>query len=135
MVHRSVLSTMGRLVALLLERYDGAFPLWLSPVQANILPISDDQIPYARQVADALRVGGLRVEVDDRSSERLSAKIRDAGLRRIPYCLVVGKREAQDGTASLRVRGGGDLGAMALADIIARLRAQRDAKVLDLIEP
>lgn len=129
MVHRGVISTLERMVALLTEEYEGNFPLWLSPVQAVVIPIADRHVEYAREVAARLKAERLRVEVDDRS-ERMNAKIRDAQLRKVPYMLVVGDREAEAGAAAVRVRGSGDLGAMALADIVARLRTERDTKAL-----
>ena len=128
-VHRGILSTMERMVALLIEEYEGNFPLWLAPTQAVIVPIADRHIDYANEVAAQLRAERLRVTVDARS-ERMNAKIRDAQLKKVPYILVVGDREAEAKTAALRVRGGGDLGAMPVADIVAKLREERDTKAL-----
>jgi threonyl-tRNA synthetase len=128
-VHRGVLSTMERMVALLIEEYEGNFPLWLSPVQARVIPIADRHVVYANEVAAELRKARLRVDVDTRN-ERMQAKIRDAQLKKIPYMLVVGDREAEARTAALRVRGGGDLGATALTDIVERLRLERDTRAL-----
>ena len=128
-VHRGVISTMERMVALLIEEYEGNFPLWLSPVQAMVIPIADRHIEYANEVAAQLRSHKLRVEVDTRG-ERMNAKIRDAQLRKIPYMLVVGDREAEAKAAALRVRGGGDLGAVPVVEIVERLRRERDEKVV-----
>jgi threonyl-tRNA synthetase len=128
-VHRGVISTMERMVSLLIEEYEGAFPLWLAPMQAVIIPIADRHLPYAQEVAAALKKHRLRVEVNARS-ERMNAKIRDAQLRKIPYMLVLGDREVEARAAALRVRGGGDLGAMPLDDIVARLVHERDTKAL-----
>jgi threonyl-tRNA synthetase len=128
-VHRGVLSTMERMVALLTEEYEGAFPLWLAPTQAVIIPIADRHVPYAQEVATILQHQRLRVEVDTRS-ERMNAKIRAAQLRKVPYMLVVGDREAEARVAALRVRGGGDLGAVPLADIVTRLVHERDTRAL-----
>ncbi len=128
-VHRGVLSTMERMVALLIEQYEGNFPLWLAPTQAVVIPIADRHVGYAREVASKLRAARLRVTVDERN-ERMNAKIRDAQLQKVPYILVVGDREAQAGTAALRVRGGGDLGAMPVDAIVERLRSERDARAL-----
>ncbi|GBD22655.1 Threonine--tRNA ligase 1 [bacterium HR29] len=128
-VHRGVLSTMERMVALLIEQYEGNFPLWLAPTQAVVVPIADRHVEYARQVAAKLRAARLRVTVDERN-ERMNAKIRDAQLQKVPYILVVGDREVQAGTAALRVRGGGDLGAMPVDAIVERLRSERDARAL-----
>ena len=128
-VHRGVISTMERMVALLIEEYEGAFPLWLSPTQVVVVPIADRHIPYAEEVAAALKAHRLRVDVDARG-ERMNAKIRDAQLRKVPYVLVVGDREAETQAAAVRARGGKDLGAMPVADIVAMLREERDTKAL-----
>jgi len=128
-VHRGVLSTMERMVALLIEEYEGNFPLWLAPVQAVVIPIADRHVAYAEEVARELRAAKLRVEVDGRN-ERMNGKIRDAQMRKIPYMLVVGDREAEARAAAVRVRGGGDLGATPVEDIVARLRGERDTKAL-----
>jgi threonyl-tRNA synthetase len=129
LVHRGVLSTMERMVALLIEEYEGAFPLWLAPTQAVVIPIADRHVPYAQEVVATLKQHRLRVEVDARS-ERMQAKIRDAQLRKVPYMLVTGDREAAARAAALRVRGGSDLGAMSLDDIVAKLVRERDTKAL-----
>ncbi|MBI5949202.1 MAG: threonine--tRNA ligase [Chloroflexi bacterium] len=128
-VHRGVISTLERMVALLIEEYEGNFPLWLSPLQAMVIPIADRHQAYSDEVAAKLRAATLRVEVDSRG-ERMNAKIRDAQLRKVPYMLVVGDREAEAGAAALRVRGGGDLGAMPIAEIVEKLRTERDTKAL-----
>lgn len=130
-VHRGVISTMERMVALLIEEYEGNFPLWLAPQQAVVIPIADRHIEYANEVAAQLKAHRLRAEVDARG-ERMNAKIRDAQLRKVPYMLVVGDREAEAKSASLRVRGGGDVGAVPVADIAERLRKERDDKSLTL---
>jgi threonyl-tRNA synthetase len=128
-VHRGVISTMERMVALLIEEYEGNFPLWLSPLQAVVIPIADRHIEYAEEVAKQLKAAKLRVEVDARG-ERMNAKIRDAQMKKVPYMLVVGDREAETKSASLRVRGGGDLGAVPVTEIVARLTNERDEKTL-----
>jgi threonyl-tRNA synthetase len=128
-VHRGVISTMERMVALLIEEYEGNFPLWLSPTQAVVVPIADRHAAYAEEVAAALKAERLRVEVDARN-ERMNAKIRDAQLRKVPYVLVVGDREAEAKAAALRVRGGTDLGAMPVTEIVAKLKGERDANAL-----
>jgi threonyl-tRNA synthetase len=104
MVHRALFGSVERFLALLIEHHGGAFPLWLAPVQAAVLPVTDRHAGYAREVAAALRSAGLRVEVDDRD-ERVPAKVRDAELQKLPYILVVGDREAGVGTVSVRERG------------------------------
>jgi threonyl-tRNA synthetase len=117
MVHRALLGSMERFFGILIEHYGGAFPVWLSPVQAVLIPIADRHNEYAWQVQQRLREDGLRVEVDDRS-ERMSAKIRDAQLQKIPYMLVVGDREAAEGTVALRLRTEEDLGARSVEAFI-----------------
>jgi threonyl-tRNA synthetase len=111
MIHRTLLGSMERFVGGLVEHYAGAFPLWLAPVQAAIIPITDEQIDYAHDVARHLRDAGLRVEVNDRR-DRMQAKIREAQLQKIPYMLVIGKREAAEDAVAVRLRNGRDLGAM-----------------------
>jgi threonyl-tRNA synthetase len=130
-VHRGVISTMERMVALLIEEYEGNFPLWLAPEQAVVIPIADRHIEYAREVAARLKAHRLRVEVDARG-ERMNAKIRDAQMRKVPYMLIVGDREAEANAAALRVRGGGDVGAVPVSEIVERLRKERDEKALTL---
>jgi threonyl-tRNA synthetase len=119
-IHRGVVSTMERMVAYLIELYAGAFPLWLAPVQAVVIPIADRHIEYARAVADDLRAAGIRVEVDERN-ERMNAKIRDAQLHKVPYMLIVGDRERDSGAVAVRTRAGDDLGAMPVFQLIDRL--------------
>ncbi len=109
MIHRGVISTMERMVSYLIELYAGAFPAWLAPVQAIVLPITERQNEYAKQVHQKLLDAGARVELDDRN-EKLQAKIRDAQLQKIPYMLVIGGKEAEAGTVSVRHRSKGDLG-------------------------
>ena len=109
MVHRALWGSVERFFGVLIEHYAGAFPLWLAPVQAVVLPITDDQNAYADEVAATLREGGLRVEVDSRT-EKIGYKIREAQLQQVPYMLVVGKREAESGRVSVRHRRAGDQG-------------------------
>jgi threonyl-tRNA synthetase len=111
MIHRTLLGSMERFVGGLVEHYAGAFPLWLAPIQATLIPITDDQVAYAHDVARQLTEAGMRVHVDDRR-DRMQAKIREAQLQKVPYMLVVGKREAADGAVAVRLRNGRDLGAM-----------------------
>jgi threonyl-tRNA synthetase len=123
MVHRALLGSMERFFGVLIEHYGGAFPLWLAPVQAVVIPIADRHAEYAGNLADDLRQAGLRVEVDSRG-ERMQAKIRDAQLQKVPYMLVVGDREAEAGAAAVRLRSGEDLGAMKVAALIARMQRE-----------
>ena len=123
MIHRGVISTMERMVSYLIELYAGAFPAWLAPVQAVVLPITERQNEYAREVHQKLLDAGARVELDDRN-EKLQAKIRDAQLQKIPYMLVVGGKEAEARTVSVRHRSKGDLGPRPLDQFSADLRQE-----------
>ena len=121
MIHRTLLGSMERFVGGLVEHYAGAFPLWLAPVQAMIIPITDDQIEYANGVANTLKSFGIRAEVDD-GRDRMQAKIRNAQLQKVPVMLVIGKREAEAGTGSVRLRTGEDLGAMPIAEVATMMK-------------
>ena len=123
MVHRALLGSMERFFGVLVEHYAGAFPLWLAPVHALVIPIADRHIEYADSVAAQLREAGLRVEVDYRS-ERMQAKIRDAQLQKIPYMLVVGDREAEAVAAAVRLRSGEDLKALPISEVIERMQKE-----------
>ena len=120
MVHRALLGSMERFFGVLIEHYGGAFPLWLAPVQAVVIPIADRHFDYADSVARQLREAGLRVEVD-RRPERMNAKIRHAQLQKVPYMLVVGDKEAEAGAAAVRLRSGDDLGALPIVTIKDRM--------------
>jgi threonyl-tRNA synthetase len=126
-IHRAVISTLERMVAYLIELYEGAFPVWLAPTQAVLIPITDRHVTYARHVAERLFGAGYRVEVDDRS-KRMGAKIRDAQLQKVPYMLVVGDREIESEGVAVRLRSGEDLGGMYVDDFIARIQAVIEAK-------
>jgi len=120
MVHRALFGSVERFFGILLEHYAGAFPVWLAPVQTVVLPITDRQLEYANQVGAKLRDAGFRVEVDDRK-EKVNLKIRDAQLQKVPFMLVVGDREAQAGSVSVRNRKHGDQGVKPVDDFIADL--------------
>ncbi len=120
-IHRGVISTMERMMAYLIELYGGAFPLWLAPVQAVVIPIADRHNDYARRVVDDLRAEDLRVELDDRG-ERMQAKIRDAQMQKVPYMLVVGDKEEEAQAVAVRQRSGDDLGALPLFQVIDRFK-------------
>jgi threonyl-tRNA synthetase len=122
-IHRAIYGSFERFLALLIEHYAGAFPLWLAPVQMVVLPIADRHLEYAGSVRDRLSAAGLRIELDDRQ-EKIGYKIREAQLQKVPYMLVVGDREAAEGTVSVRSRAGGDLGARALDVLIADAQAE-----------
>ena len=114
-IHRAIFGSFERFIALLIEHYAGAFPLWLAPVQAIVLPIADRHMEYARSVRDRLAAAGLRVELDERQ-EKIGYKIREAQLQKIPYMLVVGDKEVAQGAVAVRSRTGGDQGSRALDD-------------------
>ncbi len=120
MVHRAIFGTFERFMGVLVEHYAGAFPTWLAPVQARVLPVSEKHAEYARAVHAKLRAAHVRAELDDRN-EKLGYRIREAQLRKVPYMLVVGERESQNGTVSLRHRTGEDLGAVPLDRVLADL--------------
>ncbi|MFO7918004.1 MAG: threonine--tRNA ligase [Anaerolineae bacterium] len=121
MVHRALLGSLERFFGVLIEHYGGAFPVWLAPVQVRLIPIADRHVSYCREVMERLRSAGLRAEVDD-SGERMGAKIRNAQLEKIPYMLIVGDREVENETVSVRLRTEEDLGAMAMADFVSRAK-------------
>ncbi len=114
MIHRALFGSMERFFGVLIEHYAGAFPLWLAPVQVAVLPITDRINDYAEQVASELRASGLRVETNLRS-EKIGAKIRDAQLQKVPFMLVLGDREQEQGQVAVRERVSGDIGVMSLA--------------------
>ena len=122
MIHRALLGSLERFFGILIEHYAGKFPFWLAPVQTVVLAITERQEAYARQVLNALQDAGLRADADLRS-ETIGYKIRDHTLQGVPYLLVLGDREAQDGTVAVRSREAGDLGAMSLNDFMARTAA------------
>jgi len=127
MVHRALLGSMERFFGVLVEHFAGNFPLWLAPVQAALLPVSDTFVDYATSVGGKLREAGIRVEVDSQDA-KLGYKIRGAEVQKVPYMLVVGNREAEGGTVSVRRHGEGDLGSMSTADLVARMRAEIDER-------
>jgi threonyl-tRNA synthetase len=129
MVHRALYGSIERFFGILIEHYAGAFPVWLAPVQAIVLPITDRQTEYARSVRDQLDAAGIRVTVDDRS-EKVNLKIREAQLQKIPYMLVVGDREAESGQVAVRNRKHGDLGAKPIAEFISVIRGLIDSKAV-----
>jgi threonyl-tRNA synthetase len=127
MIHRTVLGSMERFVASLIEHYGGAFPVWLSPVQAVIIPIADRHIDYAQEIESEFKEEGIRIEIDDRS-ERMNLKIREAQLQKIPYMLIVGDKEKASSGVSLRLRNGDDAGLETSAQVKARIKTAIDAK-------
>jgi threonyl-tRNA synthetase len=129
MVHRALYGSIERFFGILIEHYAGAFPVWLSPVQAIVLPITDRQTEYARAIRKQLDDAGIRATVDERS-EKVNLKIRDAQMQKIPYMLVVGDREQQNGCVAVRQRKHGDQGVKPLPDCIAAIRALIDSKAV-----
>jgi threonyl-tRNA synthetase len=121
MLHRAIVGSMERFIGILIEHHAGSFPLWLAPVQAVVLNITDHQAEYAAQIRDALRSAGLRVTADLRN-EKITYKIREHSLQKLPYQLIVGDKEMAAGVVAVRTRSGQDLGQMALADLIAKLQ-------------
>jgi threonyl-tRNA synthetase len=121
MIHRALLGSMERFAGILIEHYGGRFPLWLAPVQAVVLPVADRHNEHAAGIADELRAAGLRARVDDRT-ESVGKKIRDAELSKAPYMLVVGDKEVEAGTVSVRHHGDGDLGKTDVEALVAIMR-------------
>ena len=127
MIHRVVYGSIERFIGILIENYAGAFPLWLAPKQVVVMPITDKQQAYAKEVYDKLFAAGYRVSLDDRS-EKIGYKIREAQVQKVPYMLILGEKEATEGTIAVRHRGEGDIGAMKLDAFTARLQAEVKSK-------
>ena len=133
MIHRVVLGSIERFIGVITEHFAGAFPVWLAPVQVKVMPITDRTNEYAQSVADQLNALGMRVETDLRN-EKIGYKIREAQMQKIPYMLVVGDKEAEAGTVSVRTRNGGDMGAMELDAFIAQIQEEIATKKTGLEE-
>ncbi|MCC6705585.1 MAG: threonine--tRNA ligase [Thermomicrobiales bacterium] len=131
MIHRTLLGSMERFVGGLIEHYAGAFPVWLAPVQAVIIPITDDQKAFAEEVRSALEARGLRAEIDS-SRDRMQAKIRNAQLQKVPYMLVIGKREVEASAVAVRLRSGEDLGAMPVSEFADMAASVAGSRSLEL---
>ncbi|MBO9308190.1 MAG: threonine--tRNA ligase [Chloroflexi bacterium] len=127
MIHRAPFGSMERFVAILIEHFGGAFPVWLAPIQARLIPVADRHVPYLRDVAAKLLEADLRADVDD-GKERMNAKIRKAQGEKIPYMLIAGDREVESGTISVRLRSGEDLGGMPVETFIAKARLINDSR-------
>ncbi len=127
MIHRVIYGSLERMIAVLTENFAGAFPLWLSPVQIEIMNLNDDLLPYARSVKDRLEKEGFRVELDDRN-EKIGKKIREAQLNKVPYMLILGEKEKENGNICVRSRKEGDLGARDLEEWIKEIKEERDSK-------
>ena len=129
MIHRAILGSLERFIGVYIEHTGGHFPLWLAPVQAVVIPIADRHLEYAASVRDQLHARGFRAEVDD-GPDRMGAKIRKAQLQRVPYMLVVGDREMEQGAAAVRTRTGEDLGAIVISEIGDQLSEERDSRAI-----
>jgi threonyl-tRNA synthetase len=127
MVHRALYGSVERFFGILLEHYAGAFPVWLAPVQAILLPIAERHVEFAKQVQAKLKAAGLRAEIDDRN-EKVNYKIREAQMQKIPFMLVVGDREVESGQVAVRHRKHGDQGARAVDEVIAQIQALNESR-------
>lgn len=132
MIHRAPFGSLERFVAVLLEHCGGNFPLWLTPDQVCILPISDKYMEYSKEVLNSLKISDIRAEIDERS-EKTGRKIRDAEVRKIPFMLIVGEREAAEGTVSVRRHGGEDLGSMSLEGFKALVNKEITENIDDFV--
>lgn len=121
MIHRAPFGSLERLVGILIEEYTGDFPLWLAPIQIRLLPVTEEQVPFIQQVAQQMRLVGVRVEVD-RSGERLGKMIRNAEKEKIPVMAVVGAKEMEANTLNIRTRASGELGAISVEEVTQRLQ-------------
>ena len=128
MLHRAIVGSMERFIGILIEHYAGAMPLWLSPIQVMVLNISEPQAEYVRQVVEMLKKNGIRCEFDLRN-EKITYKIREHSMQKLPYLLVAGEREMQAGHVAVRSRKGEDLGSIPVAEFIARLKTEIETKV------
>jgi threonyl-tRNA synthetase len=122
-IHRAIYGSIDRFIGVLVEHYGGAFPLWLAPVQARVIPVSSKFNDYAEHVTEQLKAAGIRVELDARD-EKVGYKIREAQVQKVPYMFVVGEKEMESGTVAVRKRTEGDLGAKPLAEVIASLKEE-----------
>jgi threonyl-tRNA synthetase len=124
MVHRALMGSVERFLGVLIEHFGGAFPFWLAPVQAVVIPISTHRhLEYARRIVDRLRAAGIRAEVDERA-ERMQAKIREARMQKVPYLLIAGDREQEAGTVSVGTRGSDDQLALPLEMLLSQLHRE-----------
>jgi len=133
MLHRVIFGSIERFIGILIEHFAGAFPTWLSPVQVKIIPITDGQLEYAQKIEKELKENNIRVEIDSKS-ETMQNKIRNAAGEKVPYMIIIGGREAENQTISVRQRDGQDLGQMNLDEFISKIKIQIDKKELDLIK-
>lgn len=128
MIHRAIFGSFERFIAILTEQYQGAFPLWLSPIQVQIIPIADRHLEYAQNVLEQLKNANIRVEVDARG-EKMQGKIRDAQMQKIPYMLILGDREVENKKVAVRTRDEKDLGAMDISKLIETLKSEVESRI------
>jgi len=133
MLHRAIVGSPERFMMIMIEHFSGAFPVWLSPVQAKIIPITDSQHDFSQQILQKLKEEGIRAELDDRP-EKMQSKIRDAQLEKIPFMLVIGGREVESGSVAVRQRDGQDLGAIKVEDFLSQIKDLINTKSLNLIK-
>src|SRR5690606_27492786 len=122
-IHRAIMGSIERFIAILIEHFAGAFPTWLAPVQVRVLPVSDRQVSYSARIVDRLRARGIRAEADERDG-KVGYKIREAQVQQIPYMLVVGEREEQADAVAVRHRRGGDLGVLPIDEFARAVREE-----------
>jgi threonyl-tRNA synthetase len=127
MLHRAIVGSLERFIGILIEQHAGALPLWLAPTQVSVLNITDNQADYASEVAKSLQKQGLRVQLDLRN-EKITYKIREHSLQKVPFILVVGDKEKANGAVAVRARGNQDLGVMSLADFMSKAASDIDSK-------
>jgi threonyl-tRNA synthetase len=132
MIHRVVFGSIERFIGIITEHFAGAFPVWLAPVQARVMPITDRSAEYSRDVAAKLDAAGVKVETDLRN-EKIGYKIREAQGQKIPYMLVIGDKEAEAGTVSVRTRSGGDMGSMKLDEFIKKVTGEIKTRSMDVV--
>ena len=131
MIHRAIMGSLERFMGILIEHYAGAFPTWLAPVQAMVLPITSDNVKYAERIAERMKEAGIRITVDTRP-EKVGYKIREAEVKKIPYMMIVGKKEEEAGGIALRVRGEGDVGKMEVDGFLIRIQEEINSRSNDL---
>ncbi len=132
-IHRAISGSLERFMGILIEQFGGSFPTWISPIQVKIIPITDDQANYAQKIKEELHQHDIRLEIDDKS-ETMQNKIRNAASEKIPYMIIIGGREAENQTISVRQRDGQDLGSMKLSDFILKIKDQISKKAISLIK-
>lgn len=130
LIHRALFGSFERFIGIITEHFAGKFPVWLSPVQVKVMPISDSQLDYAKAVVEKLSANGVRVELDDRQ-EKIGYKIREAQLQKIPYMLILGEKEKESGSVGVRSRKDGDIGAMNMDEFLAKLNKEIEEKIID----